>query len=102
MWPPETRGWAQSSPIFVGRVAGWPSCVVALPDIEDGDAFALPNSDVHFTGAVIEIPVSADDNVGQIRRVKVRTARSVLKFDQHRVANSFQYLGEVGVDVRLP
>ena len=74
--------------VGVGVVAGWPSRVVASPDIEDGDAFVPLDSYVHFTGTVVEIPVSADDNVGEVGQVKVRGARLVSKFDQHRVANS--------------
>jgi hypothetical protein len=66
------------------------------------DAFASLYPDVYFTGAVIEIPVSADDDVGQLRRAEVRGGRSVLKFDQYWVADLFEYLGEVGVGVRLP
>lgn len=67
----ETRGSGRSSLSLVGRVDAWPSGVVAMPHIDDGDAFASLDTDVYFTGAVIEIPISADDNVGQIRRVTV-------------------------------
>lgn len=98
----EARKSAEAPLFLVGRVTRWPSGVIVLPDIEDGDAVAALYSDVHFAGAVVEISVSADRNVGQVRPVVICGARSVLKFDQNRVPDFLQYFGEVGMGASLP